>query len=549
MFNKLRNNWIYLLLIVIFAFLGMKALVHPGLFTAHDIWHQVARLYYYSQAINDGQIPPYWIGQLANGFGYPLFFFSYNLPWIAAIPFIKIGIDIPNTLKILFFLFYLLSGLFMYLFVNNLLKNRLAALLSSILYLWAPYHFISVYVGASMGIVFVFAFLPVLLLGMNMIKEGHALGIPVATVGLAGIVLSHLMHLVYLIPVILTFFLAQLATSKNKYSLVKRTVFALILGVLLSAFYLFPSVYYNRFTKVRQTSGLTDLYKRNFVNFGQLIYSKWGYGPISYNAKDGDMSVQVGIAQWISVIGATLLVFMGRLKKDRRILTIFVLSGFTASTFLMLDYSFPLWQFIEKFIMLDYPFRELLGATFMGSVLAGILIASLKKKWQYLLFILVAFVAVYTNRNHIRVNLYTDIPLQTYVDSEVTTNSFNEYLPINADQKLLDNKYQPVDGWGVSILAINRTTNGLSLDINATEDVTLSINQFYFPGQTLYVDRKSQGFNVDEKGRLNFTVPRGIHNVTVRFQNTPLINISKFLTVTGILITGFLLFKKKSYSI
>lgn len=98
----LKKYWIDLLIILTFALIGMKALFHPGLFTAHDIWHQVARIYYYFQAVSDGQIPPYWISTLASGLGYPLFFFSYHLPWIISLPFLKVGFDIPSSLKILF---------------------------------------------------------------------------------------------------------------------------------------------------------------------------------------------------------------------------------------------------------------------------------------------------------------------------------------------------------------------------------------------------------------------------------------------------------------
>lgn len=112
------------LIILIFSLVGIKALFYPGLYSAHDIWHQVARFYHYSKAVSDGQIPPYWIGNLANGYGYPLFFFSYHLPWILGLPFLGLGISIPETLKILFVFSYILSGIFMYLLVNGILKTK-----------------------------------------------------------------------------------------------------------------------------------------------------------------------------------------------------------------------------------------------------------------------------------------------------------------------------------------------------------------------------------------------------------------------------------------
>ncbi|MBI4033251.1 MAG: hypothetical protein HY377_01945, partial [Candidatus Blackburnbacteria bacterium] len=60
----MKRHTIPLVLILTFSVIGMKALFHPDLFTAHDIWHQVARLYHYQSAAFGGQFPPYWISNL-----------------------------------------------------------------------------------------------------------------------------------------------------------------------------------------------------------------------------------------------------------------------------------------------------------------------------------------------------------------------------------------------------------------------------------------------------------------------------------------------------
>src|SRR3989344_707047 len=107
----MAKHTIYVFFVLIFSLVGMKALFHPGLYTAHDIWHQVARFYYYLQAVNDGQIPPYWIGQLANNFGYPLHTFSYHLPWIVGVLLSKMGMDLFTTIRSLFIISYVCSGI------------------------------------------------------------------------------------------------------------------------------------------------------------------------------------------------------------------------------------------------------------------------------------------------------------------------------------------------------------------------------------------------------------------------------------------------------
>lgn len=544
--RKWSNNWVYIIIIVAFSILGMKALIHPGLFTAHDIWHQVVRLYYYFQAVNDGQFPPYWIGQLANNFGYPLFLFSYQLPWIIGVIFLKIGLDIPSTIKTLFFLSYVISGITMYFFVNKLLKSKSSALLSAILYMWLPYHFLITFVGASMGIAFVFTFLPMIFWGIHSIQEKSKSGIAIFAMGLSGVILSHIMHIIFLLPSILIFFLWELTNTKERLYFIKKICLGIILGILISSFYLIPAGYYAKFTRAYQETGFSELYKRHFINFNQLIYSKWGYGPIINNAKDGENSFQLGFAQWISIFSLAMLIISKKLSKPYRSLGISILLIFASSVFLMLDYSKFIWGLTVKFATIDFPFRLLLPATFIASLSAGIVLVNIKRNLQVLFFVFLILVAIYTNRNHINVNQYTNFPISTYlnIETEKTTNTYNEYLPILADGKLLNRPWNEIVGENLIISNVKQTTNILTFKLLSMKEGRASAGQFYFPGQTLYLDNMQTNFTTDKEGRINFFVPQSNHKVMIKYQETLVIQISKVLTIIGILV---IIFKKRLY--
>lgn len=545
-----KSHWVYLIIILLFSLFGMKALFHPGLFTAHDIWHQVVRLYYYHQAVNDGQIPPYWISQLANSFGYPLFFFSYHLPWIIGVILMKTALDISSAIKTLFFLSYISSGITMYFLVNNLLKNKLSALLSSILYLWLPYHFLIIFVSASMGIAFVFTFLPLVFLGIHLTGNEHKTGIPILSIGIAGIILSHIMHLVFLSPIILIFFIWEFLSLKKRINFLKNIALGLVVGILLSSFYLLPAIYYSQFTRVHQETGFYELYKRHFINFNQLIYSKWSFSPIVNNAKNGEISFQLGFAQWISIFTLAVLIIFKKLSKPYLTLSIYMLSAFIISVFLMLDFSKPIWGFLVKLIAVDFPFRLILPAAFIASICAGIILANFSKKLQLLILIFFIALATYANRNHINVNLYTHFSIKTYLDleTEITTNTFNEYLPIQANSKLLGKPWNEVIGENLIAYNTKQATDLLSFDINATYEATISAGQFYFPGQTVYLDNKVSQIGIDKQGRISMIVPQGMHTLIIKYQETPLIKLSKILTIIGVLIVIFLLVESKTYS-
>lgn len=541
----MTKKLIPLLTILLFSLLGMKALFHPGLFTAHDIWHQVVRFYYYSQAINDGQLPPYWISKLANGFGYPLFFFSYHLPWIAGIPLLRAGFDISSAIRVLFFLSFLGSGLTMYFFVNNILKDKMSALLSSILYLWLPYHFLIVFVSASLGIAFIFIFLPLIFLGLHLVSEESALGIPILGLSLSGVIASHIMHLIFLLPMILIFVLWEFKCTKRKVFFFKNMCFGIVLGALISAFYLVPAIFYNQFTRVHREGGLTSLYERNFINFKQLVYSKWGYSPIVNNAKNEEVSFQLGIAQWLSVMSLFLLIIFKKLSTFKT-LSICLLLSFTISIMLMLDFSSMLWKFLVKIVVVDFPFRLLLPAVFIASFCAGIVLVNTKKKLKNYIFISAILIAIYTNRNHLNVNQYTNFPLSSYLDleTEVTTNTFNEYLPILANPKLLNKPWNEIIGENLTVSDVKHTTNQLSFNVMAAKTTTASLGQFYFPGQTLYLNNIINQFNIDREGRISLEIAEGIHNIRLQYEETHLLRVSKSLTLLGILIVVFLILGK-----
>ena len=129
-----------IIFLIILSVFTLKDLFKPNFYTSHDGIHQVVRLYYFDQAIRDGQIPPRWAGGLLNGFGYPLFAFSYHLPWFIAEPIYLSGFTIFESIKLTFLIGFILSGITMYFFQKELF-GRLGAFVGTIIYLYAPYRF------------------------------------------------------------------------------------------------------------------------------------------------------------------------------------------------------------------------------------------------------------------------------------------------------------------------------------------------------------------------------------------------------------------------
>ncbi len=557
------------LVITVMGLLGTLPLFHDGLYTAHDIWHQMARAHHYFEVAKAGQFPPYWVSSLAQGYGYPLFFFSYHAPWLIGLP-LSYLFSTEVVIKLLFGVSFLLSGFSMYFLGYVIFRQKLPALLSSVLYMWAPFHFLTLYVSAAIGTAFVFSFLPLVFIGLILSKQPgkQTTSIACLSVGCAGIILSHLITFVMFLPFFILGLIYVLIDKTREVSLAKIFMTLVLGGVLslgISSFYLVPAGYYNKLTVISTQAGFEDVYKGSFVNFSQLIYSPWGFGPIISSAKDGEISLQLGLGQWLVVLMSILVLGLGKVLKSKipqtnplTNLLMFCLCSLGLSLFLMTDGSRLLWDLVSKNITIDYPFRLLTIGIFFSSLIGGWLLYAMKslltqvsligRKFRSIglgvTFISIVIVILYTNRNYVRVNLYTNEPESLYVAAETTTNTFHEYLPKNAKRELINKAHQPIVASTTNeahVLSQDSFQNSLQVIVESPTGTTLTFRQFDFPGLSVFLnDRKLLKHTTDESGLIRVEVPSGKNTLVVEFVKTPLIQLSLFVTAVSLVVLIYL---------
>src|SRR3989338_4837678 len=248
----------YILLLILFtiSLLLLKDLYRPGFYTSHDGPNQIVRLFHFNLALSDGQFPPRWSGGLLNGFGYPLFLFSYHLPWwIAQLPRI-IGADIFLSIKFVFVATYVFSAIAMYLFIKNM-WGKVAAFTASFVYIVTPFRFVDIFVRAALGESVSFAFIPLVFWALYRLRYGYRFSsILIGIIGLTGLLLTHVM-IFSLLVVPLTLWILH----NFYYTLNRKKYFKLVLGMItgavgLSAYYIFPAVYYRPITVFAEKFGL-----------------------------------------------------------------------------------------------------------------------------------------------------------------------------------------------------------------------------------------------------------------------------------------------------
>jgi len=476
------------------------------------------------------------------------------------------------------------------------------AFVGAFLYQWAPFRFSDIFVRASLGEACTYMFLPLIFWGlssvaegthdrfsksssrdtghkgkdtvmgpiMNISSEGHFAASPLqvflGALGIAGIILSHSLIFMLLVPALLLWWLVNILSdlSHLKQNLLKGLAVG-VLGIGLAAFYFLPAVFLKNetvFDKIMAGSvmGFAD----HFPTIKQLIYSPWGYGFSFPGINDG-MSFQVGIAQWLVVVSAAILLIVIAIRRSRRSnpphdkiatlsfsrilrdqdslamttgVTFLLILAF--SLFMMQPASIPIWKLVNQFAYIDYPWRYLFLAVFSASVLAGFVVESLKhlKSLKLLKFLVGAFLlatALYTNRNHLGVNAWLDWPVASFVGDGDTSNSFDEYAPLLADkgyERLKKPLVEVIEGQGQTS-QVKRKTNKISFSAKAQKSSVYRLNVWYFPQVKLSVDGQPAQYSYQEKGVLDFPLTEGKHKVEVKFVRTTIEQLGLLISLAS----------------
>ena len=539
------KNLICLVLLLASGLWGIKALFHQGFYTSHDGRHQVIRLMHFHQGLVDGQMPVRWAGTAFGGYGYPLFIFTYRLPFWLAEAWYRISPSLTDAIKFSFALGYLLSGLTMFWLAKKIWRSNLAGFLSAFVYLWALYRFSNIFVRASLGEATTFMFIPLVYLSffaLNQKKKNNFLWIMLGSLSLAGIILSHAMTLaLWLIPLGLWFFL-HLYLSKHKRAYFFSSLLVMVLSLLLTCYYWLPAFLEKKHTIFN--SALSSYYQTHFVALSQLIYSKWGFGFDFLGTQDDMMSFQIGISQWLIIVLAAPVLLIKIFFKEKGLskkfaLPFYFLIIFILSLYLMLPSSAWFYEAVKKVMIIDLPWRFLGVAVFSASVLGGSLIKFIKNSSLKILIItFLVGVAIYTNRNHLKVNQYTYFPNAEYWQDQETSNQYDDYAPLWFTKPFLDREIQLITQTGESEnTLLKRTSNTFVFKSEVqSPQAEISTRISYWPGWETFVDNQKISTSYQEDGRIKIILNQGNHLVELVFKETKLRRLANWLSFLTLLI-------------
>ncbi len=547
MFHSHKINYILLFLISL-AF-GWQ-LLRPGFFTTQDDL-QTMRLYEMNTCFQNGQIPCRWSPDMGSGYGQPTFNYYSVFPYSLGEIFHTSGFGYVDTVKILFLLCLVLSAVFSYAFLSEILSAP-AALIGSAAYLITPFRALDIFVRGALAEAMALSLIPlVLLFIIKTLKKTSASNIAGLSISLGLFLITHNITTLLSIPFIFLFTVCAIIIYRSSIKTIPFLIAGVLLGAGLSAFFTLPVALERGLI---QSSNLTQGYfdfRAHFVTLKQLFLSNnWGYGP-SIPGPNDDLSFSVGIFQTIILLISPVFFFLKK-NKSRNLFIIGIFSWLITLFYIFLTHnrSTFIWEHFSFLSFVQFPWRSL-GMVAVGtSLLTAVSLDLLPSKNHHFIVIPSLLILIALNFNFYRFDHY----LPNYTDQTALTGSefvrqqrstLTDYLPVSSKSipETLAPSWPQTTSTQVNINYFDKRSNYFASEFDIYEDsATITFPIVYFPGWEIHHNRSGDLYPIsynNDLGLITVKLDKGHQVIQGFFENTPprmVGNLITFLSACGLLL-------------
>lgn len=555
--SLMQNPAAVFMLLFILIIPSYFVLLSPGFFSMHDDL-QAFRLQQMDKCFHDFQIPCRWVPDAGYQYGYPEFnFYSPSVYYLGEV-FHLIGFQFIDVVKILFILGFIFSALTMFIFLNSWL-GKWPALVGALLYTYAPYRAVDVYVRGALSEFWAFVFFPLIFWSScQFIKTEKIKYFIWMALSIGMLLITHSLMSMIFLPVSVIWMLTWIFLEK-KWKILPKVILGAVMGVTLSAFFVFPMIMEKQYAHTESMLGGYFDYRQHFVDIKQLFISNyWGYGS-SWLGPNDDISLSTGPVHAIAgMLALILAIYYFKRERKIAILTLILLTVDLFILFMTHQKSTPIWETLPILWYLQFPWRLLADSVFILSLLSGIVIYFLRRQRLGIILGVILILCVYilhgsffhpqkwfnmTDREKFSGKLW---------ETQLTVSIF-DYLPIYSilppTQKAP--AYPEVMNGKADFISYKKGSNFQKGEVIVTETANLRLPLFDFPGMVVKIDGKEISHNHSDcrnqefcLGLISFEVPEGRHQIEASLTDTLIRKLGNFLTFGSILILFFLIIKE-----
>lgn len=554
-------------------------LFDKSMFFTHDFVHG-ARIAEMARAIEDGHLPARWSQNFGFGYGMPLFEFYAPLPFYFASLFYLAGVTLVGSVKAMFYFATFVTLLASY-FLGKELYGKWAGIVVAAAITLAPYRALNLFIRGAISEVWGIMGAVLILLSIVLVVRKGSKFIPLLTVSLATLLLSHNLVSIIFLPFAvffsLIFLIGEFLTkSKNQsfYSFLIPKITSLIasalLGLGVSAFYWLPAFVEKNYTKLEETIvGNYFDYHLHFLYLRQFFRPGWGYGGSEWGPND-PLSFFLGYGQWLGILVSILAVaYAGYgfltckkaeavVKKNILLSTSFgVLSLVTL--FSTMEKTIAVWESIELLKFIQFPWRYLSAAIIFIGLFIGAAVAYVPYKFRPIWSGVIVVLIIGLNYSYFRPEHYiTDTQSLYYTEPIRIQSHMSNVLPDYIPSALKVTKPMIIPSGTFSCLDSSNCPKGEAVvskvqykryifEVNKNTRVIFPLA--YYPGWYALVNGEKQDTLLSPNGTFMLELKSGMNTVEFIFGSTPIRKRADTISaVSIILIVLFVLQKIWFYS-
>jgi hypothetical protein len=458
-----------------------------------------------------GILYPRWAALAHFAYGEPRFVFYPPASWTLGG---AISTIFPWTIAspVYIWIVLVLAGISMFVLARRWLNPK-DAIFAAALYAVNPYHLVIIYWRSAFAELLASSLVPLLVLLVCKAFEGERrvvlpLGLLLAAAWLANAPAAVMIH--YSLTLLTVFF----AWKNKSPKLLLITAGAVALGACVSAFYLLPAIYEQRWIEIANAVSAGSRPADNFL----FIHTT-----------DPDHDAFNRIVSWIAILEVLTILaaaITARLWQEARREVWKALSLWAAvCCVLMIPVSAFLWRILPKLQFMQFPWRWLLCLSMIFSVFATV---GLRRWWQRGAVCALSLLVIVVAWRYVQVPWWdTAADLREMQDNVATGAGYegtDEYAPLRADPSAIDKDARKVTVAGqahaaIDVLHWDAESKIFTAQMSAADKVALRL--FQYPAWRAVVNgREVETTSREGKGQMLVPVSSGMNRVEVTFVRT-----------------------------
>ncbi len=543
----MKKDFLYSLLVTFFSVLLVFDLfLNKGQPATYDGPMHITMIAQFYKAFSEGEIRPTWSDGFANYGMHMALIHQQTTTYLGGIVNF-IFHDVVLSYNIVLLIGAILSSLFFYIFLRFYFNSNIA-FFSTILFNFAPYRIINIYVRGTLPEFFASVFIALLLIGIYLLeKKKNMWSFILISLSVALLILTHPFMFIVSQFIIIPYFIFLLVNTNKKRYLIIATVCSFIAGIGLSSFYLLPltqeiKYFYYGLSKNHFTSG-------HFLTIVNYITESW-----PYFTHDGIFTrpqrIYSGIIETVIVLFGLLSVVWLRAENKRKFFLFTVLISVAITVFFTTQYSYIFYKSINILSNIQHPWRMFSAFIFLPPIIFAILTARYRKIALLMTIIVMLSMSFLRFPQLYGKNYFTDSQARYFFTEEnlgaVVLNTI--WTGQTRDYPIKKTKGEIIEGAGkITDKAILNSSRKYT--VHADTPIRMVDYTFYFPGWNVYIDNKKadiQFQDPDYRGVITYSVPEGQHQIQVRFEDTKVRLLGKFLSFFSILVLiGIFIFRQR----